>query len=252
MTGSPWLLPWVVFIIVAVCLAGVGAASVGLILWIDRSPSPRAKRIRSLFGVNDSNRPPAKRFFWVGEAARFRRHAAQEFARKRGASLEPTDAALLPKLQPFRAAQMQDSAVIGDVIRWTEDGQRITLFSYTFDDTDSTTTKLMLYVEGAGRRLPPFFLTGKTALHSLLGEPALDFAEDVAFSARYHLTGPDAAAIRKTFDNEVRAAFLTVPSCRVECANSAILFVDPEQTTLAGFESFVSESMLLLRALNRP
>ncbi len=100
-------------------------------------------------------------------------------------------------------------------------------------------------------QLPAFFITGETIAHkTLFAGSDVDFAEDPEFSSRFHLEGPDEAALRALFASDVRATFVAAGECRLECIGSVLLFSELQKTTVAAFEIFVDESTRLLRAVS--
>jgi len=247
-SAAPWLLPFLLFAAFAVLLVGIGAAVIGGLLWIDRSKSPRAGRLRHLLGGQEKQRPTGeKRWFWPGEDRALCREASKAFAARRGLRYEESDARFVPLLQPFREMRNRSGERVEDVVRW----ESFALFSCTTEDSESSTTRTLLYVDGSELRLPPFLITGETIVHrTLFAGHDIDFADDPEFSSRYHLESSEEAAVRRLFTSGVRAAFVAVGECRLECVASKLLFSETQKTTVAAFEIFVDESTRLIRALS--
>ena len=108
----------------------------------------------------------------------------------------------------------------------------------------------MLYVDASALHLPPFLITAETAAQKMLfADRDIDFEGDEAFSSRFHVESSDEPAMRELLSSEVRAEFVAVGNCRIECIGSNLVFTEQQQTTVAGFEDFVEESVRLLNAM---
>jgi hypothetical protein len=151
-------------------------------------------------------------------------------------------------LQPFTTVLVQSTATIEDVIRW----ENFALFTYTYKSSESHETNSLLYVDASTLGLPPFLITAETAAHKLLfADRDIDFEDDAEFSSRFHVESNDEPAVRELLSSEVRSEFVAVGNCRIECVGSKLVFTEQQQTTVAGFEDFVDESMRLLKAITR-
>jgi hypothetical protein len=252
-TRNPWLVPLVLFGIAMLVLAAIGAVAVAGFLWIDRSSSERAGRIRRLLGGREKKRDAGEpRFLRTGEARTLRKNAARLFAAKRHLSHQSTDQTLLPLLRPFKSVPLQSTGAIEDLIEWRKDGFHLALASYTSEDSEAVNTNTLLYVDLADLKLPAFLIATETLAHRLLFSGRdINFPDDEPFSSHFHLQGGHEGAIRGLCSSAVRAEFLTVGACRLESAGSALVFIEAQQSTVAGFEIFVDESMRLMTALIR-
>ena len=247
MNTSEWLFISVIFAAFALIFGGTIVAVIGAAAWLNRSTSPRAARLRHLLGGRE--RLPAtgeKGFYRPGEDRALCRAAAKAFAASRGLPYVASDAGLLTPLRRFRDISSRSADTVEDVVRW----EGFALLSYTTEDTERSTTKTLLYGDASALQLPAFFITGETIVHkTLFANCDVDFDEDPGFSSRFYLEGPDQAAIRALFGSDVRAAFVAVGECRLECIGSHLLFSESQKTTVAAFELFVEESTRLFEAL---
>ena len=238
---------WLIFAAFVLFFGGTIVAVIAAAVWLNRSTSPRAARLRRLLGGRE--RPPAtgeKGFYWPGEDRALCRAAAKAFAASRGLPYVASDAGLVPPLQRFRDTAKRPTDTVEDVVRW----EGFALLSYTTEDTECSTTRTLLYADASDLQLPAFFITVETIAHkTLFASLDIDFDEDPEFSSRFHLEGPDHAGIRALFGSDVRAAFVAVGECRLECIGSHLLFSESQKTTVAAFELFVDESMRLFEAL---
>jgi hypothetical protein len=231
-------------------------ASVGFFAWAQRSDSPRAGRLRRLFGAAEKRREDgAKSFHWFGEEKRLRFEAAKAFAASRGLQYEPTNPLVLSRLQSFPVSFIGGPTTVEDVITWQEEGRSVVLATYIHEvsatrDTRSTYTALL--IDTTDLRLPPFYVTGESIGHkAVFGARDIDFVDDAEFSDRYHLESSDEAGVRRFFTTAVRKAFVDVGTCHLECVASTLLFRELEQTTVRGYELFVDDSLKLYRSLAR-
>jgi hypothetical protein len=249
--SSSWLLPCAFFAAAVLLILAAGGTLFAAILWIDRSDSPRAGRLRRLLGGREKKRDAGeKRFFWLGEDRTLRTAAAREFARSHGWEYAAADSRLLPLLAAFRTLPLQSTARIEDTIRWQDGDRRFVLAAYVYADIESTYVRTLLLVSGGALRLPPFLITNKTAVHSLLhAGQNVTFDDDAEFSSRFHVESGDAAAIRDLLSAEVRQAYVAASDCRVECVDSIVVFSDEQMTTTAGYTNFLDGSMHLLHAM---
>jgi hypothetical protein len=249
--SSSWLLPCAFFAVAVLLILATGGTLFAVILWIDRSDSPRAGRLRRLLGGREKKSDAGeKRFFWLGEDRTLRTAAAREFARSHGWEYAATDSHLLPLLAPFQTLPLQSTARIEDTIRWQDGDRRFVLAAYIYADSESTYVRTLLIVSDSSLRLPPFLITNKTAAHSLLyAGQNLTIDDDAEFSSRFHVESSDHAAIRNLLSAEVRQAYVAASDCRVECIDSKVIFSDEQMTTTAGYANFLDSSMRLLNAM---
>lgn len=211
------LLPLACFGAAIIVIAGAGATGVWLTLRLSRS-----ERFRRLAGGSERMRETRDRdFFWTGEAAVARVNAAREFAAKRG--------------HRYR----------DDAIEWSDGDCTCTLYTEKIEDSESTTTYMKLRV--AQLHLPAFSITTRT----FFSGQGITFADDPEFSERYVVESSDEARARRGLTRDVRRTIVSSKTWRVDSDAKTLLFTDLEHTTTVGFERFVDDSMLVVRALRQ-
>ena len=237
-------------------VCGIGAA-IWFFAWANRSDSPRAARIRHLLGGNEKKRDDgAKAIHWFGEEKRLRREAAKAFAASRRVRHAPTDALLLSRVSSFpQSFPGGGPATVEDAITWTEDGRSVVVATFILEASpirETRNTYTALLIDASDLRLPPFYLRGETIVDKgLFSGSDIDFADDAAFSDRYHLESSNEATVRTLFTPDVRKAFVEAGNCHLECVSSTLTFRELEQTTVRGYELFVDDSLKLYRAITR-
>jgi hypothetical protein len=237
-------------------LSGIGAL-IWFVVWASRSDSPRAARIRHLLGGSEKKRDDgAKAIHWLGEEKVLRREVAPAFAASRRLRHAPTDALLLPRVGSFpQTFPGGGPATVEDVITWEEDGRSVVLATFILEVSplrDERNTYTVLLIDVGDLRLQPFYLRTETILQkAVFSGSDIDFADDPAFSDRYHLESGDEVAMRTLFTPDVRKAFVEAGNSHLECASSTLAFRELEQTTVRGYELFVDDSLKLYRAMTR-
>lgn len=249
---------FVVFVaLVGVLFVGGIGASIWFLVWANRSDSPRAARIRHLLGGSDEKREDgAKAIHWLGEEKVLRREAANAFAASRRLRHAPADPRLLSRVPSFpQTFPGGGPATVEDVITWEDHGRSVMVATFTLEASpirEDRNTYTALIIDASDLRLPPFYITGETFVHKgLFSGSDIDFADDAAFSDRYHLESSDDVALRALFTPALRTAFVEVGNCHLECVSSTLAFRELEQTTVRGYELFVDDSLKLYHAMTR-
>jgi hypothetical protein len=110
------------------------------------------------------------------------------------------------------------------------------------------------YFQSRALRLPAFVLRPEAFLLNL-SVPDLDFEANPDFSRRYHLLGPDEAAIRRLFAPEVLTALAARPGLYVESSRAGVIVFVPrrlyEPAELPQFVNGVNEVYGLLERAGR-
>ena len=249
---------FVVFVaLLGVLFVGGLGASIWFLVWANRSDSPRAARIRHLLGGSEKKREDgAKAIHWLGEEKVLRREAAKAFAASRRWRHAPTDPLLLSRVSSFPQTFPGGApATVEDVIMWEEEGRSVMVAAFILETgpvREDRNTYTALLIDASDLRLPRFYITGETIVHKgLFRGSDIDFADDAAFSDRYHLESSDEVAVRALFTPAVRTAFVEAGNCHLECVSSTLTFRELEQTTLRGYELFVDDSLKLYHAMTR-
>jgi hypothetical protein len=164
-------------------------------------------------------------------------------AERLGFSFAPqADPGLQDGLQGFRLCSKGRSRKIRNLMWRPVDGIQVTLFDYHYTTSsgrhNQNHRQTAVLLETDRLKLPCFSLRPEHVFHRLagaLGYQDIDFEHHPAFSEAYLLQGPDEAAIRSLFDEEMLGYFARHPGLCVEGEGSRLIVyradkrVDPAQ-----------------------
>lgn len=163
---------------------------------------------------------------------------------------------LLERLQRFRLFSRGRSRKIRNVMCRQIHDIHVTLFDYRYTTNSGRHSRshdqTVVLFETKRLNLPFFTLRPENVFHKLgaaLGYQDIDFENHPGFSEAFLLQGPDEAAIRDLFGDEVLAYFARHPSVCAEGDGSALIFYRGEKRVApAQIEGFVEEGLDMLSA----
>ncbi len=136
--------------------------------------------------------------------------------------------------------------------------EAVTVFDYRYTTgggkESHTWRQTVALYPGGGRQLPDFVLAPENVFHrlgQLFGYQDIDFDSSPAFSARYLLRGPDEAAIRSAFTEQVRGLLEQEQGWTVEVrAGNVGIYRSGKRVRPDDLVGFLERSGAVLRALS--
>ncbi len=168
----------------------------------------------------------------VARARRKRREAIQTVADELGLPFFPTgDKSLIDHLSGFHLFSQGRSKKIINMIHGDTDAMDLAIFDYRYTvgsgQHSSTHSQTVICFQSDELNLPEFSMRPEGFFHKIggmFGYKDIDFESHAAFSKANLLRGPDEAAIRELFREEILSHFETQKRVCVEGAGNTLIF----------------------------
>ena len=168
----------------------------------------------------------------VARAGRKRREAIQKVADELGLPFFPTgDKSLIDHLSGFHLFSQGRSKKIINMIHGDTDAMDLAIFDYRYTvgsgKNSSTHSQTVICFQLDELNLPDFSMRPEGFFHKIggmFGYKDIDFESHATFSKTYLLRGPDEAAIRELFREEMLSHFETQKRVCVEGAGNTLIF----------------------------
>jgi hypothetical protein len=144
---------------------------------------------------------------------RHRRQGFERAAREMGFTFSPMgDGGIVSRFGRFQLFSQGQGRIVRNLMEGSARGCEVKIFDYEHSRGDDTPDphQTVICFNAPGLLLPTFSLRPKKTLHkiaTLFGYQEITFAGYPFFQQNYLLRGPDEAAIRDVFDEEVVAFF---------------------------------------------
>ncbi|MCH7726235.1 MAG: hypothetical protein IH991_07130 [Planctomycetes bacterium] len=168
----------------------------------------------------------------VARAGRKRREAIKTVADELGLPFFPTgDKSLIDHLSRFHLFSQGQSRKIINMIHGDTEAMDVAIFDYRYTVSSgqhsSTHSQTVVCFQSDELNLPEFSMRPEGFFHKIggmFGYKDIDFESHATFSKAYLLRGPDEAAIRELFREEMLSHFETQKRVCVEGAGNTLVF----------------------------